>query len=56
MKVLDAGGLVGLIALGVGLYYLSFHGQSMATSAQGFAGAGATLIGALQGRNVGATG
>lgn len=56
MKVLDAGGLVGLIALGIAGYYVAFHGAPMATAAQGFAGAGATLIGALQGRSVGTVG
>lgn len=56
MKAIETGTGLGLVALLIGLYLLGTRGKGIAEAAVGFAQAGATVIGSLQGNSVGAVG
>ena len=56
MRAMESGSALGLVALLVALYLLGTHGTQIAQAAQGFAGAGSTLISTLQGNSVASAG
>lgn len=54
MRAMESGTILGLITILIALFLLGTKGQQIAQAAQGFAGAGSTLISTLQGNSVGA--